>query len=354
MVSINLKPAARTDVDSAGQRHLLPMSTVATVLRGVCGIDSHDPSTGPFCLVGEKLRELRPSRILDTFCQAVVVNHPVDLEVLDGNYPEAVDDPSALLMSKVAPAVGDSLMDPRDNLPGLLPLWSPVLGFRELPLLPGQVLLVLAEELGSRDGFSGREGGEGEKAYINAYGFIGSRQRDSFRFTGETDEPFAGGSTPNGAGLGRAFQRPMKDDSELADLGELQSVAFEFPANIGLRESEAVVALKAPEARVSRLFSSLYSSKEGFKGQVNTHSHVLKNLGMDNRKRRPLLFQFWEGVSLGIVVERFLSFFPSCLSLLQEVIVEPTALVQGALKLSGLFFGWPDPELERFKHDYLL
>ena len=44
MVSIDFQPTAKTRVDPGGQRHLLPMSTAATVLTRVGRINSRYPS----------------------------------------------------------------------------------------------------------------------------------------------------------------------------------------------------------------------------------------------------------------------------------------------------------------------
>lgn len=173
MVPIDLQSTAMAGVDPVGQRHLLPVSTGATVLRSIGGVDSHDLPASLRRFVGKKLCELRPCRVRNTLGNTMIMEHPVDFEIFDCNHPKAVDDPPALLMSEVAPSIGNSLVNHGDNLAGLSPLGSAFLGFGELPLLPGKILLILAKEFRSGDSLSGRESSEGGEANVNTNGFRG-------------------------------------------------------------------------------------------------------------------------------------------------------------------------------------
>lgn len=328
MVSINRKPTARTDVDSVGQRHLLPMSTATTVLTGVGRVDSHNlPSASVYCFVLDELCELRPGCVRNRLGETMVVNHPVDFKILDADYPEAVDDASALLVGKVTPSIGNTFVNLGDNLAGLLPLWSPILSLGELSLLPGQFFLITPEELWSRDGLRGRESSKGDEAHINANSFRGRWQGSSFHFAGDANKPFTGRASLDRASLGDAFDQSVKDNPDLPDLGEFQGVSFKLPADVCLWKGEAIVAIVASEARVARSFPGFGPAKKGFKGEVKAHGYVLEHLRVNNMERRPLLFQFWKHVGLGIVVERLLSLLPGSLSLFQEMVVQPAAFI---------------------------
>lgn len=265
MVPIDLQPTARTRVDSVGQRHLLPMSTPTTVLTCVGRTHSYQSPASICRFVGDELSKLRPSCIGNRLCETVVMNHPVDFEVFDADHPKPVDDLSTFLVGKVAPPVPDPFVDTGNCLARPLSRRSALLSLGEFSLFASQVFLVTPEKLGGRDGFGCRESSEGEKADIYTYGFKRSRQRSSLHLAGEADEPLTGSRFLDHAGLGSAFERPMENDSHLAKLGKLKNVAFELPAEAGLREGEAIIAVVAPEARIAGLFPVLESAEEGLK-----------------------------------------------------------------------------------------
>lgn len=352
MVPINLQPAARTSVDSVGQRHLLPMSTGATVLTCVGWVDSHNlPSASVYCFVLDELCELRPGCVRNRLSETMVMQHPVDFKVLDTDCPEAIDDFPALLVGKVTPSVGDPFVDLRDNLAGLLPLRSHILSLGKLSLLPGQVFFVFPKELGNRNGLRGRKSGEGDEAHINANSFRGRWQGSNFHLAGKANKPLAGRASLDRASLGSSLDRSVKDNPDLPNLGELQGVPFKLPSEPRLRIGEGVVAVKATEAGIAGSLSCLDPAKEGLESQVNPDSRVLEDLGIDGLKRRTFCFEQGEGLLLAVEGETFVPFLPGCLSLLQEMVVEPAALVKSALKLGSLFFGWLDPVFERFTHE---
>lgn len=350
MVSINRKPTARTSVDPDRQGHLLSMSAGAAILAGIGGIDSHYSSIGASCLIGEKLRELRPCRVRNRFSETMIMHHPVDFEVLDGNRSKVIDDFPAVLVSEIVPAVPDALVDTSNPLALALSLPGALLGFGELSLLAGQVFLVSSEELGSRDNLGSREGGKGGEANVNAHGFGGSWESSSLHLAGDADEPLAGGASLDRTGLGSAFQGSMEDNPYLANLGELQDIAFKLPAKFRLRKGEGVISVVAPEAGIAGIFPILDTAEEGFEGQVDADSHVLEHLGVDFGQRGTLHFEQKKGFLLPIEGETFLSLFPGYFSLLQEMIVEPAALIQGVLHQIGLLFGRLEPISESFTH----
>ena len=350
MISINLKPTARTSIYPVRQGHLLPMSTCTTVLRSVCRVNSNQSPASIYRFVGEKLSKLRPRSINNTFSKTVIMNHSVDFKVLDGDHSEAVDDLLALLVSEVSSSVGDSLVDLRNNLASLFPFWGAFLGIRELTLLSTQIFLVSPEKLGSKNGFSSRKHSKRDQAHVNADNFIRIGQGRSFHLTGEANEPLAGRASLDRAGLLNAFDRAVEDNSDLPYLGELEHVTFELPSDTSLRVSEGVIAVVSLEPRITGFLPGLHSAEECFESQVKSDGYVLEDLRMDISKRRALSFQARKGICLRVIIERFFSLLPGNLSLLQKIVVKPAALIKSVLHQSLLFLGWFESVLKCFKH----
>ncbi len=69
-------------VDTLRERHLLSMSTLATILRRIGRIDFDQGSPSFFRFGGQSIKEVRPCRVTDALGKAMSVNHPVDVQVL--------------------------------------------------------------------------------------------------------------------------------------------------------------------------------------------------------------------------------------------------------------------------------
>ncbi len=107
------------------------MSTARTILTRVRGVHSDESPTGPYCLVGEEVCELRPRRVSDALGETMGMHHPVDREVLDGNQIELIDNATAVLVREVTASPSDSFIDARHDLAPLGSLWCPFLDHAE-------------------------------------------------------------------------------------------------------------------------------------------------------------------------------------------------------------------------------
>ena len=138
------------------QRLLLNVPAPATHLRGVGRIDSHDQTTSTFSLIRQDGTKHRPGSVRDRLGEAVVFDHALDVEFLDGNHAVAVDQPSGGLMNEIMAAVTDTLVDTRNDFAGfliilILSLTAPtllllILHFRQFALCFRQCLFFFAEE----------------------------------------------------------------------------------------------------------------------------------------------------------------------------------------------------------------
>ena len=195
MVSVECQSATRTLMQTLREGFLLSMATLRTVLTRVGGVDRYHSLTSICCFVCEVGGKLRPSRIMNTLGEAMIVDHLVDRQVFDGNHIEAVDDASALLMREVAAPVGNPFMDSANNLAALRSLRCSSLRSRQLALRALQVFFVGAQELRAWRRLASGKGGKTQQPYVNAYGFAGQRQGVCLHLTGNRRVPFPGKGT---------------------------------------------------------------------------------------------------------------------------------------------------------------
>ncbi len=124
------------------------MPTRRAILTGVRGIHRHILPTGPCCLVRKEAGELTPRRVMDALSETVVVYHPVDRQVLDGDQVKGVRNAAAALMREVAAPPRDALMHTCDHTPVLGALRCAFLLFAEAALNLGKRLFLLRKKRG--------------------------------------------------------------------------------------------------------------------------------------------------------------------------------------------------------------
>ena len=334
MVSVENRATTRALELSLGESQMLTMPTPRAILGCIAWVDSDVFPTGARSLIGKKRCELSPSCIRDALSKAMIMDHPIDAQIFDGYDTKAIDNAPAILVGKVYPSVSYTLVDAGNHLPLFRSSRSPLLLFRQLPLCFTQHLLVFAKEMGIVNILPGRQSSKMGQTNINAHGLGGFRERLVFNFTSKSHKPLASACAPNAAGLNPTFKRSVDDSLHRADLRQDDSIGIDRISTLGI--GETIIPASTTKSRIARLLPSLYSPEESLESEVNPHSHILQYLAMNICKGRALLFQCEEQVNLVIHTERFFAFFPGCFSLLQKVVVEPTALVQSVLQSSDL------------------
>src|SRR5262249_24582734 len=109
-ITVEDQPTAGAAVDAVREGELLPMATPTAILTRVRGVHGDVLTTGPCCLVRKHIRELRTRRVSDALGEAMVVQHPVDRQILNRYQITGLHDATALLVRKIAPSPGDALM----------------------------------------------------------------------------------------------------------------------------------------------------------------------------------------------------------------------------------------------------
>lgn len=264
-------------VHALTERHLLPVSTLATGLTCIGGVH-FDQLVASLCRFAYQLgEECGPRRITDRFCQTMVVNYPVYFKVFDADDAELVHDTPAMLVREILTPPFDPLMDSCHGFTVLASFWRTFGKLTMLALHFCQGFFFCTEEARVLDFLSIREGGKGLQPNINAHGICVIRQALKIYLTGKAGIPFTGGTLADRTRLGFASQVPMEHYLDFAHLGNNQLALFERTAARDLGKGDGVVALLAFEARIAGLLSGFASAEKGLERQIDAHSHILQN-----------------------------------------------------------------------------
>ena len=219
------------------------------------------------------------------------------MNVLNRDQPEAVDDLTRKLVGEVPTPVSDTRMNLAHGLLSMTTLFGSFGLCTQLALDFAKVFLIgtgrcapsrTTVELGGRYSLIGGQVGEVFQPNINANLLLRDWQGFRvFHLTREGGPPLASGVALEGAGLGSAFKRSVKQDSNLSDLGDRQGSAtvrgapsrrtFEFAPVSHLGTGERVVAIPPLEPGIAWFLSRFHPSIEGLHGKVKTHSDVLQD-----------------------------------------------------------------------------
>ncbi len=147
------------------------MTTTAASLAGIGRIyfneRSATPLWGVFRFTGQHAKETRPGRVTDIFSKAVIMQHPVDVQIFHHNKAELVDHLPVVLVGKVSSTPTDTFMDAGYNLTFSLALRRTLFGFRKVFLGCGKSLFFFSKETGIFNLLTVRKGSKGFKANVN-------------------------------------------------------------------------------------------------------------------------------------------------------------------------------------------
>lgn len=242
MVTIHGQSATTTLMDPLSECLALTVSTLRAILARIGRVHGHQRRTGPCCLVREVGGELRPRSVNNAFGQAVVMHHPVDRQIFNGNDRKPIDQFTAFLVAEVAAPIGNAFMDACDNLSPLGTVWRALLGSRQLALGAFQVFLVCTQELGTGHLFACRKRVEARQADINARCVVRDRSGVDVHVAGDTHIPLPSRRATHRTGFWCAFKRTVVDNPHSANLRQFQDTIHKLTAVPVLREGHRIIA----------------------------------------------------------------------------------------------------------------
>jgi hypothetical protein len=324
------------------------MPTLRTILGGIGRVNFYQLATSLFRFVRKLRKELRPCCIQDALSDAVIVNHTIDSNIFNCNYSKAIDYHSRKLVGEIVAFPSDTFVDFGNNLTLPLILWRAFFETRKLTLCFYKFLLFGPEKPWSFDLLTSRKCGERAESYVKCNSFGTFRKRNRFDLTSEDSIPFACCRPFDGASFDFTFKRTVENDLNFTNTRQMEFISVNPETK--LRIGEALIAANSFKTRVARLFTVVYTAKEVLKGKVNTYGDVLKNLGIDETKRRTSLLKRWKSFGLFIVEKAYLGFFPSFASFFEKVVEKPAALFKPLVHYASLLLSRIDAVLEHFNH----
>jgi hypothetical protein len=304
------------------------MPTLAASLAGI-GRIYLDESPASFCrFAGQLIKETRPGRVIDAFSQAVVVEHPIDLQVFHCNSPELVNNLAAVLVREVGSAPANPLMHPGYHLALFTPLGRSLFSLRKLALSFCQGFFFLSKETRVFNLLTVRERSKSLEAHINTN--LLSVRRQDLRldpFTTKADIPFAGAGTGQGDRLRLAFKGPVQFNFDMSNLANNQGIIKQFTAGRGLGKGQAIITAKAFETGIADFFlPGLYSAEESLHSQVKSDRYILQDLGMNVIERGTGKFESGKFTNLVIQTRSFPGLLKGGFALIKPMVIGPTTI----------------------------
>ena len=336
-----MQTTARTFKHTVGQGHGLPVSTSATCLACVCRIHCYEYPPSFYRFGGYHGKEVRPRCVIYAFGKAIIVNHPVDVEVFNEDPPVLVNDPSGLLVGEVITLKPDALVNTSNNLATLGSLGSAFIFLGELALRFSKFLLFLFEKSGILNRVSIGERSESVDTDIYTDSVVLGRKNLRLDFASKRHVPLARGRAEDSGGLWDAIKRTVLNHLDVAYLGDKKPSIFHRTSRRDLGECKAVVASFSLESWITRLFSSsLYSSKESLKSEVYTKSDILKTLSIADGEGRTFFLEAWKCRGLIVITGRFACLLKAILTLRKKVVIQPANFLKLVIEHRCLLVRW--------------
>jgi hypothetical protein len=333
------------------------MATARAILRGVGRSHGDKLSTGPCCLVREKVRELPPRRSMDALSATMGMDQAIDRQIFARDRVKLIDDATAVLLREITAAPGAAFMDARAPMPVFGALWRPLLPLAVRTLDLGEGLFLTTEESLLSNFLTRRAGGESLHPDINAHPLpCRWHGRRCGALTREADRPRARAAAADRRRLGRACQWAMQDDLDFTNPIQphppLSSVQLAAHGTVG-RGGARIASLPA-QTWIARRLSPSYAAKECWAGQVNAYRHVLQHLRLNASHRRPGGFERGQGRLLIGEPQRFLPLLPRIPPFGEQVIVEPATLLQLRIEEALLLLVRLQTVRERLTHALII
>jgi len=327
------------------------MTAPATILTSIGRVYFDENSTS-FCrFVEHHPKETRPCRITNAFGKAMIMEHPIYMQIFDADNAVAVNYFTGMLMRKVISFELNTFMHSGNDFALFTPFLSPFFGFSKLALGFSQFFFFTPKEARIFNFGSIGKGSKGFKTDINTYRIVFFGQSLRFNFNREANVPFASARPGESSSFSLSFNWTVLGYFEMAYFGNIKPAVLKIAPTRHLGESETIVPTKTFEAGVAGFFTGLNPTEKGFDAQIYPHRYILQKLAMHTSKGWPkLFFQVGKGSLLFKTGDIFAVFFISGFTFSQKVIEQPATLFQGAIKQAALLFGRVNSKLKCFEH----
>lgn len=349
MITIHDSPAERTPMRPLSKRLGNGVAAHATIDARILGGNPYHPAPSFFRFVCSVVEELAPPSVAYALSQTMILDHASDIQIFDGDKPEAVYNVSGNLMMEIGTLISDSTMESSQEELRPSPILRSLFLLRKLAVSGSEFLLGNPEMLRVNDGRIVGEDGEGLDPQIDAYRSGGNRSGDRSKVNREAGIPLA--CFPlNRASFNLTNDRAVEFNFNRPNLGKPESVVRQLKSRF-LGIGDGVVAILILESRIASLARlSLNPSEESLVSSIHTEKNVLQYLGMDfSEGVHPLLIGL-ENYLLINPRQTLAGFFVPPVPIQQAGIVKRSTNIQRPTQSSNLIPGGGQPIFIGFSH----
>lgn len=248
------------------QRFVHYHATGGTPLRSATWINLNTDSTGSFRLVLGVRDQVTPGGIRNAFRQRGMLDHARDVQILKYNHPKLIDQTATEFVSKVRATVRNPLVYPAHN-PLVILAFRRTLGvLAHASLRPCQRLLILTEKARVRDLLARGQGGKVGQPDVDAYSMASMWLLCRITKVARHDQIPVVGAPRKGQRFDRAVNRTVQHDSDIPDVLEVHTVAYDLAPVAVAWVLDCIKAIASLVPRVAGVVTSLDAAKERIKG----------------------------------------------------------------------------------------
>lgn len=281
-VAMTNETAIRAKELSFAERHLCDSSASAARLACEPGIDFHHLRTACYSFVFQASDEGVPGSVAYTFSEAMILKHPIDIQVFDCDERKRFSEPIAELMQEISPLVSDLDVLFSESEHRFSSISGTLLFFAEPPLQQLESLLGFEEMPRVIYEFSVGEDSVTLNPNIQPNLFNGRMFNfRCFDFASESSEPLSCSVLFDGESLDFSSWYPVKDYGNRTDFADPEPLIAEH-LETGLWERNAVHSALEPRETffAFRCLRVLDSPKEVLERFADPIRNILLRLGM--------------------------------------------------------------------------
>ena len=310
----------------------LPISTPRAILRCEGRINFYYLSSSIFSFIRQALSKLSPRYITYTSVNTpkIASLYFVNTQVFNTDYSKLINNLSGFLVAKIITPISNSFVNTSNNLFSFFPFRGFLSLFKQFSLGFSKCFLVCLKKMRIFYSFLCRKSSKGRNTDIYTNCFLAFSQRLGLYFTRQASIPLII-LFPNGAGFNIPNNKSMKFNFNRTYFRKIKSILFNHKTY--LRIGYAIIPTLSLKPRIANLlFASFNPAEKCLKSKVNSGGDILKDLGMNRRKRRPFFFQGRNRIALVKIANTFLVFFPRVFSLFKKMIIEPATFFKSFIK----------------------
>ena len=325
----------RTFIQSNFQRHFLSVAALRAILRCEVRSDLNHLFISIFSFIIGETNQLIPTHIGNRFRKTMIFNHSFDVQIFKDNDIVGIYKKSRNFMSKVRTSVFNSVVNFCNYLSFFMAFFTSFCLFAQTSLSRCQNLFISFEKSRILNFNAIAQCAKGRDSDIATNTFICRFRNILCGFNGKTSKPFAATITRNGQSFNFSDYVSVKFDFNFSGFGKLKSVVSQRES--ALSKSKGIISLFILKSRKASLaFLRFYTPKETLKRFIGTLQNVLANLTVNIFVFWIRFLNFFELVSLVVIVKRNSIEFVGVMPFSQSRIVEKSTQIERIFKFGCL------------------